>query len=198
MLVPRITRKNSVILSELEQATGISSRHLTDFQPGVGDVRSRLQWASMRRTTRPEDIAYSLLGVFNLHLPVLYGESAENALGRLFAQVIAKSGIRPSWTGSGKHHPFVVAFLPPLPRTELFLSLYQTPQYRDLYIAFASLSFSGLRAECTKHFPACPESNSSISGCSCHALFIVSNPSRSIKWVPVLLQPVSTAFRQLD
>ena len=83
---------DSAILGELEQATGITLRHLTDFHPGVDDARSRLQWASTRCTTRPEDIAYSLLGVFNLHIPVLYGESAENALGRLLAEVISKSG----------------------------------------------------------------------------------------------------------
>ncbi|KAI6008128.1 hypothetical protein F5J12DRAFT_826861 [Pisolithus orientalis] len=56
------------------------------------DARSRLQWASLRRTTRPEDIAYSLFGIFNLHLPVLYGEPAENALGRLLAEIVSQSG----------------------------------------------------------------------------------------------------------
>ena len=85
-------KEDSTILTELEQATGIKSRYLTDFRPGVDDARSRLQWASTRFTTRPEDIAYSLFGVFGLHLPVLYGESTENALGRLLAEVISKSG----------------------------------------------------------------------------------------------------------
>jgi len=85
-------KEDSTILGELEQATGITRRHLTHFHPGVDDARSRLQWASTRCTTRPEDIAYSLLGVFGLHIPVLYGESAQNALGRLLAEVISKSG----------------------------------------------------------------------------------------------------------
>ena len=85
-------KKNNTILAELEQATGVSSQHIADFRPGVDDARSRLCWASTRCTTRPKDIAYSLFGVFGLHLPVLYGESAENALGRLLAEVISKSG----------------------------------------------------------------------------------------------------------
>ena len=85
-------KEDSAILDELKRATGIASQHLTDFHPGVDDARSRLQWASTRCTTRPEDIAYSLLGVFSLHIPVLYGESAENALGRLLGDVISKSG----------------------------------------------------------------------------------------------------------
>ncbi|KAI6042963.1 hypothetical protein EDC04DRAFT_868789 [Pisolithus marmoratus] len=80
------------ILDELERATGIGTRFLTNFSPGMDDARSRLQWASSRRTTRPEDIAYSLFGIFNLHLPVIYGESAEHSLGRLLAEVISQSG----------------------------------------------------------------------------------------------------------
>ena len=85
-------KEDSTILGELEQATGITTRHLTDFYPSVDDARSRLQWASARFTTRPEDISYSLFGVFGLHIPVLYGESMEKALGRLLAEVISKSG----------------------------------------------------------------------------------------------------------
>ncbi|KAI6155036.1 hypothetical protein BKA82DRAFT_75204, partial [Pisolithus tinctorius] len=80
------------VLDELERATGIESRFLTNFFPGLDNARSRLQWASLRRTTRPEDIAYSLFGIFNLHLPVLYGESAEDSLGRLLAKIISRSG----------------------------------------------------------------------------------------------------------
>ena len=85
-------KEDSTILGELEQAAGITTQHLTDFHPSVDDARSRLQWASARFTTRPEDIAYSLFGVFGLHIPVLYCESTENALGRLLAEVISKSG----------------------------------------------------------------------------------------------------------
>ncbi|KAI5998892.1 hypothetical protein EDC04DRAFT_2794690 [Pisolithus marmoratus] len=79
------------VVRGLEEATGIDSRFLIDFSPGVDDARSKLQWASSRCTTRPEDIAYSLFGIFNLHLPVLYGESAEKALYRLLAKIISQS-----------------------------------------------------------------------------------------------------------
>ncbi|KIO09209.1 hypothetical protein M404DRAFT_102054, partial [Pisolithus tinctorius Marx 270] len=85
-------KTDKVVLEELEGASGIESQFLTRFSPGTDDARSRLQWASLRRTTRPEDIAYSLFGIFNLHLPVLYGEPAEKALGRLLAEIISQSG----------------------------------------------------------------------------------------------------------
>ncbi|KAL4075740.1 hypothetical protein J3A83DRAFT_2035422 [Scleroderma citrinum] len=84
--------ENSMIIRELEQATGITSRYLIHFCPGVDNTRSRLQWASIRCITRPEDIAHTLLGTFNLHIPILYGESMETTLGRLLAEVISKSG----------------------------------------------------------------------------------------------------------
>ena len=85
-------KKDRLILAELEKATNIASHYFEGFCPGLDDARSRLQWASSRFTTRPEDMAYSLFGVFNVHLPVLYGESKEDALGRLLAEIITRSG----------------------------------------------------------------------------------------------------------
>ncbi|KAI5991966.1 hypothetical protein EDD15DRAFT_2368739 [Pisolithus albus] len=69
-----------------------SEQHLRNFDPGMEDSRSRLCWASHRRTTRPEDTAYSLFGIFKVQLPVLYGETVEDALGRLLAEIISRSG----------------------------------------------------------------------------------------------------------
>jgi hypothetical protein len=58
----------------------------------MGSAREKLQWASTRVTTLQEDIAYSLFGIFGIHLPVLYGENRHNALGRLLQEIIARSG----------------------------------------------------------------------------------------------------------
>ncbi|KAI5990195.1 hypothetical protein EDD15DRAFT_2578784, partial [Pisolithus albus] len=80
------------LLNELHDATGMTKEHLTNFSPGMADARSRLHWASRRYTTRPEDIAYSLFGIFQVHLPTFYGESAQNALGRLLTEIISRSG----------------------------------------------------------------------------------------------------------
>ena len=37
-------------------------------------VAQKMSWASGRRTTRIEDRAYSLIGLFNINLPIIYGE----------------------------------------------------------------------------------------------------------------------------
>lgn len=51
-------------------------------------VAKRMYWASKRRTTREEDEAYCLMGLFGVNMPLLYGEGA-NAFIRL-QQEIAK------------------------------------------------------------------------------------------------------------
>ncbi|KAI6024161.1 hypothetical protein BKA83DRAFT_4268259 [Pisolithus microcarpus] len=89
---PSNHKTDPTVLHELQEATGIAPEYLVNFYPGSADARLRLQWASMRRTSRPEDIAYALFGIFQVHLPVLYGESAERALGRLLAEIISQSG----------------------------------------------------------------------------------------------------------
>ena len=43
----------------------------------------RLSWAAHRKVTREEDAAYSLLGLFDVNLPLLYGEGREKAFVRL-------------------------------------------------------------------------------------------------------------------
>lgn len=37
-------------------------------------VAHRMSWASKRVTTREEDLAYSLMGIFDVNMPLLYGE----------------------------------------------------------------------------------------------------------------------------
>ncbi|KAG1818213.1 heterokaryon incompatibility protein-domain-containing protein [Suillus subaureus] len=85
-------KESMEIMHELEDATGIDARALVAFQPGMRDAREKLQWASSRVTTVPEDIAYSLFGIFGIQLPILYGENAQNALGRLLQEIVARSG----------------------------------------------------------------------------------------------------------
>ncbi len=47
----------------------------------------RMSWAAERETTRVEDAAYSLLGIFDVNMPLLYGEGA-NVFRRLQEKII--------------------------------------------------------------------------------------------------------------
>jgi hypothetical protein len=53
-------------------------------------IAERMSWAAMRETTRPEDRAYSLIGLFNITMPILYGEG-EKAFLRLQNEIIKQT-----------------------------------------------------------------------------------------------------------
>jgi hypothetical protein len=84
-------KESPEIISEMEEATGVSARALMALRPGVDDIREKLCLASRRETTLVEDAAYSLLGIFSISLPVVYGEG-DQALGRLLGQLLTSSG----------------------------------------------------------------------------------------------------------
>jgi hypothetical protein len=50
-------------------------------------VEERMSWVEERQTTREEDLAYCLLGIFDVHMPLLYGEGRKKALGRLRKEI---------------------------------------------------------------------------------------------------------------
>ncbi|KAF2964601.1 hypothetical protein GQX73_g8981 [Xylaria multiplex] len=60
---------------QISKITGIGAFHFG----GTGilfkaSVSTRMSWAARRETTREEDIAYCLLGIFGINMPLLYGE----------------------------------------------------------------------------------------------------------------------------
>ncbi|KAG9231677.1 hypothetical protein BJ875DRAFT_506520 [Amylocarpus encephaloides] len=59
---------------------------LSDFS-----IAERMSWAERRETTRKEDQAYSLLGIFDVYMPLIYGEGKEHAFKRLRELINAHS-----------------------------------------------------------------------------------------------------------
>jgi hypothetical protein len=64
-----------------------------------------LSWAESRQTTRGEDKAYSLLGIFGIHLPLIYGEGEAHAFKRL------KKEIEPSLPGKQTINRFIFSHM---------------------------------------------------------------------------------------
>jgi len=54
-------------------------------------VALRLSWAARRQTTRDEDMAYCLLGIFDVNMPMLYGEGYRKAFARLQEEIAKES-----------------------------------------------------------------------------------------------------------
>ena len=73
--------------------TGISPVILLGSDFGTTLVAERMSWAAKRETTRLEDQAYCLLGLFDIHMPLLYGEG-ERAFLRLQSEIIKKTNDR--------------------------------------------------------------------------------------------------------
>ncbi|TBU24448.1 heterokaryon incompatibility protein-domain-containing protein [Dichomitus squalens] len=74
----------------VEEITGIDRQvltHKTSFD--TVSVAQRMSWAAKRETTRTEDRAYSLLGIFDLNMPTLYGEG-ERAFQRLQEEILRR------------------------------------------------------------------------------------------------------------
>lgn len=58
--------------------------------PRQFSIAARMSWAAGRKTTRTEDEAYSLLGLFDINMPMLYGEG-KKAFQRLQKEIIRDS-----------------------------------------------------------------------------------------------------------
>ncbi|UKZ81833.1 hypothetical protein TrVFT333_009609 [Trichoderma virens FT-333] len=54
----------------------------------VASISQRMSWAAQRETKRPEDMAYCLMGIFNIAMPMVYGEGGEQAFFRLQEQIM--------------------------------------------------------------------------------------------------------------
>ncbi|KAK1759798.1 heterokaryon incompatibility protein-domain-containing protein [Echria macrotheca] len=54
-------------------------------------ISSRMSWAADRKTTRAEDKAYCLLGIFNVNMPLIYGEGSSKAFQRLQQEILQNS-----------------------------------------------------------------------------------------------------------
>ncbi|KAF2758234.1 HET-domain-containing protein [Pseudovirgaria hyperparasitica] len=78
---------------KLAEVTGIEEVVLKTGSMDDVNVAQKLAWASNRETSRIEDGAYCLLGIFNVNMPALYGEGC-NAFIRLQEEVLKKSDDR--------------------------------------------------------------------------------------------------------
>jgi hypothetical protein len=77
----------SSLTKTLFDITGIDIYFLEGGSLELCNVGEKLSWAASRRTSRVEDAAYCLLGIFQVQMPLLYGEGV-NALLRLQEQIL--------------------------------------------------------------------------------------------------------------
>jgi hypothetical protein len=69
-------------ITDIPESLLCSTTHMSHY-----NVEERLQWAEKRQTTRKEDKAYCLLGMFDVSMPALYGEGEDKAFERLSNEI---------------------------------------------------------------------------------------------------------------
>ncbi|GAP82993.2 putative HET domain-containing protein [Rosellinia necatrix] len=109
------------VRSSLAKLTGVNIRVLESIvDPGDTSIATRMKWASHRQTTRPEDVSYCLMGLFNVNMPLLYGEGREKAFVRLQEEILK---------GSSDHSIYIWRRSDPSPDETLSGLLAESPQY---------------------------------------------------------------------
>ncbi|KAE8153168.1 heterokaryon incompatibility protein-domain-containing protein [Aspergillus avenaceus] len=84
-------KHDSRLCNALCEVTNIDRSVLRGEMPlSAFSIAQRMSWASGRRTTRVEDMAYCLLGIFDVNMPLLYGEG-EKAFIRLQEEIMKDS-----------------------------------------------------------------------------------------------------------
>ncbi|KAH8679766.1 beta transducin-like protein HET-E2C*40 [Tricladium varicosporioides] len=72
---------------QIHQITNIPITALRGTPLSQFNVEERLLWAETRQTTHGEDKAYSMLGIFDVYMPLIYGEGREHAFKRLRKEI---------------------------------------------------------------------------------------------------------------
>jgi len=69
---------------DIESITGID---FDAFESGHAGIAQKMAWAAKRNTSRVEDKSYCLMGLFGIHMPLIYGEG-ESAFLRLQLEIM--------------------------------------------------------------------------------------------------------------
>ncbi|KAF8833322.1 hypothetical protein BDN67DRAFT_872399, partial [Paxillus ammoniavirescens] len=85
-------KSSAFMLKAISQATDIDVEHLKNFNlnPNLIALSEKMRWAFKRKTTRVEDVAYCLLGIFDINIPIAYGEGGR-AFYRLLEAIAQRS-----------------------------------------------------------------------------------------------------------
>jgi hypothetical protein len=97
--------RKSELVHTIADITGISTEALQGTPLSHFSIDQRMKWAEGRKTTRQEDLAYSLLGIFDIQMSPFYGEGREKAFERLKKKIRKSQGT----VGSVTQEPELVA-----------------------------------------------------------------------------------------
>ncbi|KAI0169096.1 hypothetical protein GGR52DRAFT_553727 [Hypoxylon sp. FL1284] len=114
----RLGSRSGHLIDDVVAATGIEKQYLLGTPIRKASVSNRMSWVAKRETTRTEDIAYCLLGIFDINMPLLYGEGIK-AFSRLQQEIVKVSTDHTifCWTWNENVPPGWLSMLAPSPDT---------------------------------------------------------------------------------
>lgn len=87
----RLVGNKDILAEKLSSITGVPGKALRTGDLNPYSVAQKMAWAAKRMTTRPEDMAYCLMGLFDVNIPLLYGKGGYRAFVRLQEEIIRHS-----------------------------------------------------------------------------------------------------------
>ncbi|KAK0647983.1 heterokaryon incompatibility protein-domain-containing protein [Cercophora newfieldiana] len=119
----KIGNRSASMSKKVSRITGIGKKYLRGDHAEVrrAPIARKMSWLAPRTTTRVEDMAYCMMGLFDINMPLLYGEGAK-AFTRLQHEIIK---------ASNDHTIFCWAWTPDVPDDWTSLLAPSAAQFRQ-------------------------------------------------------------------
>ncbi|KAF9476756.1 hypothetical protein BDN70DRAFT_923071 [Pholiota conissans] len=103
---------------QVQKATSITKKEIENSEPQNIRISRKMQWAAYRQVTRSEDIAYSLMGLFDVNMSTAYGEGGRRAFTRLIKEILStcKLGVLDIFNWGGQYMSKASSLLPNSPK----------------------------------------------------------------------------------
>ena len=94
-----------------KQSSSSTEWTAAEFIREDASVAKRMSWVSRRQTSREEDMAYCLLGLFDVNMSLIYGEGGKRAFYRLQLEIIKNMDDESlfAWTSEQRHSGMLAA-----------------------------------------------------------------------------------------
>ena len=137
----RIGTKND-LGNVLADRTGIAEVYLTRersfFASSIGE---RMKWACDRQTSRVEDEAYCLLGLFNISIPIVYGEGRQ-AFQHLQQELARRQYVDTTLFAWGVYHDVECSKLPVENLAKIYSGFHHINHYERFLFASSPRDFA--------------------------------------------------------
>ncbi|KAI1332467.1 hypothetical protein F5Y16DRAFT_178602 [Xylariaceae sp. FL0255] len=134
----------SSLEDRIKEITKIRPLALRGISLSSFTIEERKSWAKGRTTTREEDMAYSMLGIFGLYMPLIYGEGIQNASRRLDEEIDKSMGRHKALTVGPDYDAIANVLKPYIHESDTKMDPFNEAEFRKAaFTAFEHLDSSG-------------------------------------------------------